>query len=206
MADKKISDFTEATSAADDDFLELENVGGNSRKIKKKNLISGYGSSFPGSPSSGDRYFRSDLNMEFFYNGTRWLSSQLFFNHIAHEDGTNPRTITLAYASRIGNPHRGVHDLWIEKAIVHAFQTSATTASNYYSIAVIKTRTVADGGDTTIATVSTQSLAQNDWILLSTTINALAGINTAGFAFSATRTGTQTCFIVAQVQYRLVGV
>lgn len=33
MADKKISDFTSATSIADGDLFEIENVGGNSRKV-----------------------------------------------------------------------------------------------------------------------------------------------------------------------------
>lgn len=38
MADKKISDFTAETSAADGDLSELETAGGNSRKITIANL------------------------------------------------------------------------------------------------------------------------------------------------------------------------
>lgn len=37
------------------------------------------GTSFPGSPSAGDRYRRSDIDyMVFFYDGTRWVSEQIF--------------------------------------------------------------------------------------------------------------------------------
>lgn len=37
------------------------------------------GTSFPGSPSTGDRYRRSDLDYQiYFYDGTRWLSEQIF--------------------------------------------------------------------------------------------------------------------------------
>lgn len=39
MANKKISDFTEATSAGANDWFELETSSGNSRKIKKSNLV-----------------------------------------------------------------------------------------------------------------------------------------------------------------------
>lgn len=38
MADKKISDFTEATSVDPNDYLEIENTGGNSRKVKASKL------------------------------------------------------------------------------------------------------------------------------------------------------------------------
>jgi len=39
MANKKISDFTAATTLADGDLFELETAGGNSRKITKANLL-----------------------------------------------------------------------------------------------------------------------------------------------------------------------
>lgn len=41
MANKKISDFTAATSAASGDLIEIETAGGNSRKITKANFQSG---------------------------------------------------------------------------------------------------------------------------------------------------------------------
>ena len=39
MVDKKISDFTEVTSVGDTDWLEVETAAGNSRKVKKSNLV-----------------------------------------------------------------------------------------------------------------------------------------------------------------------
>lgn len=41
MADKKISDFTAATTVASGDLFEMENAGGNSRKITAANLAAG---------------------------------------------------------------------------------------------------------------------------------------------------------------------
>lgn len=52
MADKKISDFTAATTLAAGDFLEIENAGGNSRKITAADVrkyMTGYEGGPPGS-------------------------------------------------------------------------------------------------------------------------------------------------------------
>lgn len=163
------------------------------------------GTSFPVSPGNGDRFFRTDRGIEYFYDGTRWLSTELHHINIAISDGLMPTAATAAYKHRIGNPFSGDHDLYIEKVKTHAYQLAATTGSNYFSIAVIKARTTADGGDATLATHTTQNLAQNDWINQSTNINALAGINTAGFAMSLTETGTQNIYVNAEVTFRLVG-
>lgn len=165
----------------------------------------GRGTAFPTSPYTGEIFRRTDRNIEYSYDGTRWLSTQLHSIVVPVSDATMPTTVTTAYKQRVGNPFTADHDLWVEKVKTQAYQTAATTASNYYSIAVIKARTAADGGDTTLATHSTQSLAQNDWINQSTTIGALAGINTAGFAVSLTKTGTQTIYVNAEVTFRLVG-
>jgi hypothetical protein len=162
------------------------------------------GSSNPGSPASGDLFYRTDLSMWIQYDGTRWLSCQRFHIAIPPSDSLMPTIATTAYKHRIGNPFAADFDLYIEKVKTHAFQTAATTASNYFSIAVIKARPTASGGDATLATHSTQGLAQNDWINQSTDINALAGINTAGFALSLTETGAQSIFVNAEVTFRLV--
>lgn len=42
MADKKISDFTEALSVDPSDWVEIENTGGNSRKVKAGLLVGVY--------------------------------------------------------------------------------------------------------------------------------------------------------------------
>ena len=35
------------------------------------------GTSFPASKATGDRYFRTDLGMEFYWDGTRWVTTQV---------------------------------------------------------------------------------------------------------------------------------
>ena len=46
------------------------------------------GSSFPGSPNTGDRYIRTDFrdgDLVWFYDGTYWLTEQVFYFHFKHE-------------------------------------------------------------------------------------------------------------------------
>src|SRR5688572_13447523 len=45
---------------------------------------SGYdeGTSFPGSPSTDDKYYRTDLNLLCVYDGTRWLTTQQYIIYL----------------------------------------------------------------------------------------------------------------------------
>jgi hypothetical protein len=40
------------------------------------------GAAFPGGPSSGDQFFRTDLGMFCYYDGTRWLTVNEFAGHV----------------------------------------------------------------------------------------------------------------------------
>lgn len=41
-------------------------------------MAPGAGTAFPSSPAPGQRFFRSDRGLEYYWDGTRWLSTQLF--------------------------------------------------------------------------------------------------------------------------------
>jgi hypothetical protein len=60
-----------------DSVAEISSPAANILKLGTGSLRAG-GTSFPGSPTSDDLFYRSDLNMWFFYDGTRWLSTQVF--------------------------------------------------------------------------------------------------------------------------------
>ena len=74
-----IADILDLETAEDDDSLVLapDGEGGVEFRAEAGGLVTG--TSFPGSPSTGDRYRRSDLDyLVFFHDGTRWLSEQMF--------------------------------------------------------------------------------------------------------------------------------
>jgi len=57
------------------------------------------GTSFPGSKATNDRYFRTDLGLEFYWDGTRWLSTTLYELPLVwgvNESGQTNKTSAIA--------------------------------------------------------------------------------------------------------------
>jgi hypothetical protein len=112
------------------------------------------GSSFPGSPSTGDRYRRSDLDyMVFLYDGTRWLSEQSWT--------VAPSTIALpTYSStgptathRMAIPSALGLDVYITHWEVMVRVTTTNNGSNYYTF------TLRENTSTDIDTLDTSALS-----------------------------------------------
>ena len=85
---------TKTLSSAGHWAINLTAIGRATASQIQNGVVTGTG--FPGSPTTGQRYRRSDLDyMVFFYDGTRWLTEQLFeadlstygFSHTASASG-----------------------------------------------------------------------------------------------------------------------
>lgn len=81
------------------------------------------GSSFPGSPATGDKFYRTDRNILYFYDGTRWLT-------VDEKPLTFPTTGAVLSASsqycRMPNPEVGRYGgLYITRAAYH-FEVTGT--------------------------------------------------------------------------------
>lgn len=127
MADTKISALTAVGTAAGTDEFAV-NQGGVSKKatlaqVSAFAVASVAGSSFPGSPSTGDRYFRTDRGIEYFYDGTRWLSTQLFYAVADRSSGQ--ASSGVSYASVISPEDT---DKWLEDFTLEFFIDSGGTA------------------------------------------------------------------------------
>jgi hypothetical protein len=59
------------------------------------------GTSFPASPATNDRFFRTDYGLEFYYDGTRWVSTQLFTKNSSQEVGS--AAFYISRAATIGH-------------------------------------------------------------------------------------------------------
>ena len=67
------------------------------------------GSSFPGSKATNDRYYRTDLGLEFYWDGTRWLTTTLYVCDMPGSplsSGVNNQPISAAGGPY--NTHRAV--------------------------------------------------------------------------------------------------
>ena len=89
------------------------------------------GTAFPGSPTTGQRYRRSDLDYEvYFYDGTRWLSEQRYDFHLF----TNAQSATGGF-NTINNhtaPHAG--SIYIDEISASTYVATTSDGSNYWTI------------------------------------------------------------------------
>jgi len=160
------------------------------------------GSSFPTSPNDDDRMFRTDdgVDEEYFYDGTRWMTTVKFDESISNYAIALPLSATGMFG-RIRIPKRGT-DIWIVD-ITCSFRVGGGTAldasnkwvityDKYPSITTIATQNIDFGGSTIWRTIA------------STTVSALAGANYA-LEVTATKTGTPGDLVILPgFRYRVV--
>lgn len=157
------------------------------------------GSSFPVAPLTGDKFWRTDRNIEYYYDGTRWLSFELFT--VAFPIGV---TQAATYESDICHPHAGTYDIYVTKFHLAVYQSLGTTSANYFNCLI---RSVLGSTVTPISsTISSQNDATSTWIRkTSVSPNVVVPNTEAIIQFSATEVGTQSGFFAGSFNYRLVG-
>lgn len=108
MVDKTTTALTAGTAPGVGDlFYGVQ--GGNSRKWTGQQVLNMGGTSFPGSPATGDRFYRTDRNIDYFYDGAQWLSTQIFTIN-----GGEPATVAATAAGDYASvPFRGVYSIYI---------------------------------------------------------------------------------------------
>jgi hypothetical protein len=110
------------------------------------------GTAFPGSPATNDTFFRTDLGLLCYYDGTRWLSVDTF----------SAGSAGALLSSSIANANLSVHRLRGDYAPYFTYLTavtrSATTnnGSNYWTI-TLEGQATALGTATTIGSFNTSA-------------------------------------------------
>lgn len=164
------------------------------------------GTSFPGSPSAGDRYFRTDLGMEFYYDGTRWLSMQIFRIELKQEDTvTWPLTATTSVVHRAVAPFGADFDLWLMDWHWMSVVLTTNTGSAYWTVTLRKFP-VPTGASSVLVTAATSADAADNAYQKKSAINALLG-SYGGFFTDSTKTSTpgNHRFVGGHITCRVVG-
>lgn len=169
----------------------------------------GQGTSFPGSPTTNQRYFRTDLGFEYYWNGTRWLTIQLFDLTLAIRSAA-----ALSGSSTFNVPVNRKHSqggIWVD-SIEGAFVpvTVAQSGSNYYTL----TCTIYTSGNLTATsltltgTTTTQTFTSTGpWYEMAVDIGQALGTGPFLFQGFLAPTGSPgTYFFAAVMSYRLIGV
>lgn len=160
---------------------------------------------FPSSPTTGDRFFRTDRAIEYYYDGSQWLSVHLMACHMSTSailQGTNGSgTLTRQVASLPVN----FATCYMVSAEVDAFVVSPNDGTRYYDLSLFSENI--GGGTTVFGTGTTQSLAAGAHLRIPITISNPV-ITVAAFVnLSATRVGSTpgASYFVANFTYRLIG-
>ena len=166
---------------------------------------SGYseGTSFPGTPADNDKFFRTDLDMLFFYNGTRWLSAHLYREGFTVGNALMP----MSANNNAGflPPWHTDFDLWLETFYSGVFVATTNSGAHYWIVEMRKYNSAAAG--TVVANFTTAADAANTMLSKKVAIGALLTPGTYPLMFTnATKSGSPgTLTVTSAVSYRLVG-
>lgn len=173
-------------------------------------LISRVGTAFPVSPAANQRFFRTDRGIEYFWNGTYWLSTGDF--PVPLTLGTSISTATTSFGE-MSYP-KTIYSLYLESIEV-AFQVATTfNATNYWNL-----YSAANSGAgalifyTAIPTWETGRLAATTYpanITINTAVNSIlvADTNPATFKFFVGKdvgSPGQITVYGSTMWYRLIG-
>lgn len=144
------------------------------------------GTSNPGSPSSGDQFFRTDLGFYIYYNGTRWLTVDKYIQEMA------PFAVlafniaaTQTSALRCYPFLAPTYDFWIEEFRFTSTVVTTNDGTKYWTIALRNSGTSDIGTPLTTAADTASATTRH-----TQTIGALMGTATTHLSVDLTKTST----------------
>lgn len=155
------------------------------------------GTSFPGSPANNDLFYRTDRDLLYFYDGTRWLTVTLYTQTFGAWNGLTGVAGTDYYA-----PVNQDYDMWLVDLLASMEHT--TSASGNYFTATLYSK---DGStlSSAIAAVNGNGNANNTMTRERAAINAALATGADALLIIMSETGTATLFGSAMLTYRLIG-
>ena len=114
------------------------------------------GTSQPGSPSTNDKFYRTDLNLLTYYDGTRWLTVTKYPHYFSMLDAAVNTGITATqHAARGMVPLKGIRGIWVEEFQAATFVSTTNNGTNFWTVALV--RQDLDAASNTVASFTTGS-------------------------------------------------
>lgn len=162
------------------------------------------GTSFPGSPATGDRYYRTDRHLEYFYDGTRWLTTTLYREPLPILDVLGPNTTSGAGVLYLPTWDT-LYDMYVERWWMRSLVVGTLNGSNYWTYklqSVVNDGTATDVG----SSVNDSAGSSGTAVLNTTTPNAVIDGSATMLRVLATKTGSPSgTYMTSAIAYRLVG-
>jgi hypothetical protein len=188
--------------------LSRKTSGGSVVDLETNQASSGVasGSSFPGSPSTSDLYFRTDRGRLYYYDGTRWLTVEEFSSAITVTDALTPVTST-GTGDQVGVADQGDIGLWCTRVKSVTLVTGTNNGSNYWQIQPRSRTTSGTTGN--LGTVQDTSADTGSNSTMHTfTVGAVVSSSAVALEFLFTRVGSGgggIYLLGGTFWYRLIG-
>lgn len=158
-------------------------------------------SAFWGTPTTNDRCYRLDRGLEYFYDGTRWLTTTLYTGVCEATVRLCPIASPQAVATTAanGSSWNPLYQEWLVDFFMDSSVATTNNGTNYWTVRLVEP-------GSTLATLSTSADPNIDiWFNHRVAVNALIPAHNA-MAITVQTTGTPgTLTYSAHYTYRLVG-
>jgi hypothetical protein len=148
-----------------------------------------------------DLWYETDTNILWFWNGTYWLSTQLFTENFSISGAA--ASATLSHHSI--EPMATQHDLFLVDLNASMYVATTNTGSAYWSIEW--RRVTAAYGQVALASLNTTAIAADTFTVIKTAVNThldLSAVDAKMFAVTAVKTSTPgEVYIGGSFTYRL---
>lgn len=155
------------------------------------------GTAFPGSPANNDRFYRTDRDLEYFYDGTQWLTTQLLTVPITNSTALSATNADFAHVG-LFQPTYSVYLVDLRGA---TYVATTNSGSAYWTVELKKASDNAVVGSFSTGTTPDTPSVLTDHVA------AIGAVSTEkGLYLSATKTSTPgNLSMYLGVTYRLVG-
>lgn len=179
-----------------------QTVINNSQFLPSVTSAVGYdeGTSFPSTPASGDKFYRTDLNWLCFYDGTRWLTVHEYLADFANQQALQPITTQSYFASVTLRRDYGVY---LTRFHGSYYIGPTNNGSNYRTLNLVWGNSTSS--ETTLYTTDSSAAAASTNIDWSIAINSVISSSAFYLAINNTRTGLPSgLYGNFAIAYRLV--
>jgi len=200
-----VADGPAVQTVSSGDNITVDNTDPANPVINYSGPTSGYaeGTSFPASPALNDKFYRTDLNLLCFYDGTRWLTAQEYALPSGLSEGANSFfNVSSAFTSWRAAV-RSDFELYLTRWAVTSRVQTTNDGSNYYTVNLDYQNAATTAS--LIASFSTNADAASTIVQHDQQIDAALDASAVNIIVVISKTGTPgACHVIPALYYRLI--
>lgn len=161
------------------------------------------GTAFPGSPTADDLFYRTDRNLIYFYDGTRWLTIHEYDMGVGHVSAAGAFAAT-ATAGR--HPVRQDFGIYLTRWAVVSFVSTTNNGTNFWTVELQRRDTSNTGTAIDSFSTGTGPDAADTWVNHDQVIDAVLDSSARELQVVWTKTlNPGTILAPGTILYRLIG-